>query len=104
MAGKRANIDKAYWRATYPRGVVDPIGPHGDPVTTSTDRRLLWHLESMLAVSGTTQTHREEQRRLSEYLHETCEHEWIDYEAEEGYAPAHRQCLWCNDVDWKDEA
>lgn len=74
----------------------------GAPCFTTSDRRWLWRLEGFLAVSGTTATHRQMQADLQIYLHETCEHHWNDYRAEQDIA-AHRQCLWCCDVEWKDE-
>jgi hypothetical protein len=30
------------WRTRMPRGVLDPLGPRAEPITTPTDRRLLW--------------------------------------------------------------
>lgn len=85
------------WR--WPRGVMDHWCPTGHAIAGDAlrDRRLLWHLEMELVVSGTTETHRSLARRLSAYLSQTCEHHWHDYS---GYMdiPAVWQCLWCNHV------
>ena len=103
--------DGATWRNRAPRSVLDPLDPGGEPITTPADRRWLWRLEGDLAVSATNDTLRQLARDLSAYLHETCEHHWRDYEAstwdhpdvaEGDVIPAHRQCLWCSDVDWLD--
>jgi len=40
---------------------------------------------------------------LTEYLRETCEHHWQEYEGDPDI-PAHRQCTWCSDVQWHDGA
>lgn len=84
----------------FPRGVSDPSCPDGHVIETTTDHRLLWHLESVLAVSGTTDYLRDAGRAVAKYLHATCQHHYHDYADDPGYAPAHRQCLWCNDVIW----
>lgn len=85
--------------SAFPRGVSDPRCPRGEPIDTTTDHRLLWHLESVLAVSGTNDYLRDAGRALARYLHATCQHHWHDYEGDET-VPAHKQCLWCNDVIW----
>lgn len=93
------------WRDHMPRGVLDPQCPRGEPVETPTDRRMLWHVEGILAVCATTDYLRDIARDLSQYLHETCEHHWHEFEYEgESDIPAHRQCLWCNEVEWLDGA
>lgn len=87
---------------SLPRSVTDQLCPQGHIVTEPADRRWLWHLESVLAVSGTTDIHREKQHALQRYLVETCAHHWHDSEAD-GDIGAHRQCLWCCIVEWADE-
>lgn len=75
-------------------------GPRGEPCFTTSDRRWLWHLEGSIAVGAPMGSVLEQVGRdLSAYLHETCEHHWNEYEAED-CIPAHRQCLWCSQVDW----
>lgn len=94
------------WRDRFPRGVLDPFGPNGEVIFTPTDRRMLWHVEGVLAVAGTNDTLRNLGRAIHAYLNETCVHHWHDYTpdpANENDVPAHRQCLWCNDVEWLDE-
>jgi hypothetical protein len=100
------------WREIFPHGVLDPYGPDGEPVFTPTDRRLLWHVESSLAVLATTPALHDLRLAVYRYLCETCEHHWRDYGAEAGEwrhpdtgevmdsIPAHRQCLWCSEVEW----
>lgn len=96
------------WREHFPRGVLDPCGPDGEPVFTPTDRRMLWHLEGVLsAAAGGGGDLR---LALYRYLCETCEHHWRDYEVSEwrhpdtgvvmDRIPAHKQCLWCSEVEW----
>lgn len=89
----------------WPRGVADPFCPSGHrlDVDTSTDHRLLWHIEGELSVLGGTERLRQLTSRLREYLNATCQHHWHEYEAEDDM-PAHRQCLWCNAVEWVEEA
>lgn len=91
---------KGPWQDRAPAMLKSMDGPDGEPIPTPLDRRWLWRLEMFLAVSGTTDTHRAMARDLREYLTETCEHVWQGYEAEDDL-PAHRQCLWCNDVQWE---
>lgn len=88
------------WRTRMPRSVLDPIGPHGAPIIASTDRRMLWHLEATLAVTGgASDILRQAAADLRAYLNETCRHEWLTYDGDE-VMPAHRQCLWCCDTRW----
>lgn len=90
------------WRERAGRIVLDPLDPEGNELATPKDRRWLWRVESFLAVNATT----EEQRRLASdlhaYLNVTCEHHWMNREAEQ-HIEAHRQCLWCNHVEWSTE-
>lgn len=100
------------WREHFPRGVLDPYGPSGEPIFTSTDRRLLWHIEGWLSVSAPSGGG-DLRLALYRYLCETCEHHWRDYGASEDRhpdtgevmdrIPAHRQCLWCSKVEWAGE-
>ena len=87
------------WRDRAPHSILDLFTPRGDLVTTPMDRRWLWRLEGTLAVSATNDTLRQLARDLGQYLHETCEHHWQPYAGDDDI-PAHRQCLWCNDVEW----
>lgn len=89
------------WRDNAGRILLDPTGPAGEPIDTPLDRRWLWRIETFLAVSGTTEEQRRLGRDLSEYLHETCTHHWMNHDGDEVIA-GHRQCLWCNDVDWQE--
>lgn len=92
---------KKNWQDVFPRSIIDPKGPRGEPVTATTDRRLLWHIEGWLAVNGTNEGQHRVRLAIYRYLCDTCEHHWLDYEGDETI-PAHKQCLWCNDVDWLD--
>jgi hypothetical protein len=71
----------------------------GEPDATAIDRRWLWRLEGFLAVSGTNPGHRQMGSDLRQYLNETCVHHWHACAAE-GEIEAHRQCLYCKDVQW----
>ncbi len=75
------------------------VCPRDEPDATTMDRRWLWRLESFLSVSGTRPIHQQMASDLRQYLNETCEHHWHDWDAEVGIA-AHRQCLYCHDVEW----
>lgn len=86
----------------FPRGVGDPWCPRGGRIQTSTDHRLLWHIENVLAVSATNDTLRELQSDLRRYLNTRCDHHWDRYEGDAGI-PEHWQCLWCSDVLWSPE-
>jgi hypothetical protein len=89
------------WRERAGRIVLDPLGPHDEVMTTSMDRRWLWRIEGLLAVSATCDAQRQLTADLRAYLGETCEHHWRDYAGDDDI-PAHRQCLWCNEVEWAD--
>lgn len=78
---------------TRPRCLLDA------PCFTSLDRRWLWRLEQHLVICGTTQYHRDMARDLRQYLNETCEHHWNVWDGDE-HIEAHRQCVWCNHVEW----
>ena len=71
----------------------------GQPDATTTDRRWLWSLTGFLVVSGTTPGHRQMAYDLRQYLNETCVCHWHSYAAVDGI-DAHRQCLYCHDVEW----
>lgn len=77
-------------------------GPRGEPCFTTTDRRWLWRIEGFLAVSATTETQRQMAADLQIYLRDTCEHHWQPYAGDDVIA-AHRQCLWCSDVEWTEK-
>ena len=88
----------------FPRGVRDPFCSQGHVVETPTDRRMLWNLAHELS-AGTTQRQRELGRAAEAYLHATCEHHWHESltccdPPDDGCYPPHRQCLWCNTVQW----
>ena len=85
---------------TLPRGVFDCYGPDGEVIDTPTDHRMLWYVRDSLIGAASTPYLREVFGFLNDYLGATCKHHWRDYEAEDGYCEAHRQCLWCNDVQW----
>lgn len=98
------------WRNRAPRSVTDPYDAHDNPVFTPTDRRWLWRLESALAISAPMGSSLARLGSdLHEYLGETCEHHWIEYQASEwehpetgevmDTIPAHRQCIWCTKVE-----
>jgi hypothetical protein len=83
------------WRENLPRSVLDPWDSQGQPVFTPADRRMLWHIEGVLAVTATNDTLREVARDLRDYLVETCDHHWIALSADD-CCPAMRQCTWCS--------
>jgi hypothetical protein len=97
------------WREFFPRGVLDPFGPSDEPIFTPTDRRMLWHLQYEMPSAGPLGDLR---LALYRYLCETCEHHWnecgedVARHPDTGEVldvlPAHRQCLWCNEVEWAD--
>lgn len=93
------------WRDRAPAMLRETFtGPNGEPCFTTVDRRWLWRLESALVVSAPANgTLAELQSDLHQYLIESCEHHWSDYAGDE-HIPAHRQCVWCNRVEWAGEA
>jgi hypothetical protein len=91
------------WRSRVPRSVTDDLTPGGDEVHTSTDRRMLWHLELALTHAPVRSYLAEKGAILRAYLNETCQHHWQRYAAE-GDLAAHRQCLWCNTVEMEEAA
>ncbi|AKQ06994.1 hypothetical protein PBI_OVECHKIN_92 [Mycobacterium phage Ovechkin] len=86
-----------------PGGVFASHGPRGEEIDTPTDHRMLWYVRDQLLGADMKPYVREIFEFLNDYLAATCQHHWLEYEAEEGYCEAHRQCLWCNDVEWKSE-
>lgn len=86
---------------TFGLGVRDPICPREHLIDTTTDRRMLWHLAHELS-AGTTERQREFGRAAETYLHATCVHHWHEWRGDEEIE-AHRQCLWCNDVQWRSD-
>lgn len=103
--------ESSTWQGRAPRSVLDPFGPHGEPIATPLDRRWLWRIEGDLAASATNHAQRQLARDLHQYLVETCDHHWLhsdesawrhpDTGEVEDVIPAHRQCLWCNGVEWE---
>lgn len=97
------------WRDGAPKMLTSITGPRDEPILTPVDRRWLWHLEAALSLSAPTgSTLHEVTDKLRNYLHETCEHHWLDYATcceppNEDCSPPHRQCLWCNEVEWADD-
>lgn len=104
------DIQGGTWRDRAPRSLTDLFDLYEQPIFTSADRRWLWCVESGLAVSATNDEQRQLARDLRAYLTETCEHHRVDYARSEwrhpvtgvveDVIPAHRQCLWCHDVEW----
>jgi hypothetical protein len=91
------------WSDRMPRGVLDLYCAADHVVTTPLDRRMLWHLEGVLAVSATNDRLRQLAQDLRRYLDSTCAHHWHEYEPDQenpNDIPAHRQCMWCSDVEW----
>jgi hypothetical protein len=98
--------DTRHWRDHAPAMLRESFnGPRGEPCFTTLDRRWLWHLENSLAVRSTTDGQRAILADLRQYLHETCEHHMQDFltccdPRNETCVPPHRQCTWCNHVEW----
>jgi hypothetical protein len=86
------------WRDRACRIVLDPLNAHDEVVTTPMDRRWLWRVEGLLAVTATNDTQRQLAADLSAYLSETCEHHWRDQPGD-NEIPAHRQCMWCSNLE-----
>jgi hypothetical protein len=99
MNAKTSIEDGRTWRERAGRIVLDPQDAHGTPVATPTDRRWLWRIEGLLAVSATNGTQRQLATDLRYYLAETCEHHLRHYDAD-GEIPEHDQCLWCSEVSF----
>lgn len=87
------------WRDRAPAMLRSESGPYDEPLATPMDRRWLWRIEMFLAVHGTNPSQHQMGRDLRQYLNETCEHAWRSYDGDD-VIPAHRQCLWCNDVEF----
>lgn len=90
------------WRDRAPRSLLDPAGPNGEAITAPLDRRWLWRLETFLALNGGADERRVMSRDLTQYLRETCPHDWqsgVNYSDQ----PI-RQCLWCNIVEDREVA
>jgi hypothetical protein len=102
------------WRGRAGRIILDPEDPQGNPLRTPVDRRWLWRIEDFLTISAVNDRQRQLASDLTQYLNETCEHHWLPYAqsrredpdtgAVDNVVPAHRQCLWCNAVEWDAEA
>lgn len=90
------------WRDRAPRSLLDPAGPNGETITAPLDRRWLWRLETFLALNGGSDETRVMSRDLTQYLRDTCTHDWqsgVNYSDQ----PI-RQCLWCNIVEDREVA
>ncbi|WP_146231834.1 hypothetical protein [Lentzea atacamensis] len=73
---------------------------HGAPCFTTLDRRWLWRIENQLAVCAPSGGYLAQLRKdLYQYLCETCIHHWNVWPGDE-HIEAHRQCTWCNHVEW----
>lgn len=104
MVSGKARIEPGEtWRERAGRIVLDPLDAHGAPVATPVDRRWLWRIEGLLAVSATNETQRQLAADLYAYLAETCEHHLRHYDGDEAI-PEHDQCLWCNEVTFAGDA
>lgn len=91
------------WQDNAPAMLRSLAGPDGEDIPTPFDRRWLWRIEAFLAVSGTNDNQRQLGRDLRQYLNQTCQHVWRVWAGDDVIA-AHRQCLWCNDVEWQGES
>jgi hypothetical protein len=103
MGGKERLEPGETWRERAGRIVLDPNDAHGAPVATPADRRWLWKIEGILAVTATNDTQRQLGADLRYYLAETCEHHMRHYDGDEAY-PEHDQCLWCSEVQFTGDA
>ena len=82
-----------------PRGIFDQYGPGGEKIDTPTDHRMLWHVRDHLLGATMSPYLREVFDFLNDYLAATCQHHWLSRDADPGYCDAHRQCLWCNQIE-----
>lgn len=89
-----------HWTNRASNPLVAAYDRYGVPLTTPMDRRWLWRIEGALAISS--QHDSQLLKDLKQYLYETCEHHWLHYDGDEVVAE-HRQCMWCDTVDWKGE-
>jgi hypothetical protein len=86
-----------------PNALLSPTDSGGNAIATPQDHRWLWHLEGELSLRAPLGSPLDFlRRRLRSYLNETCQHHWTDSEGDE-VIPAHRQCLWCCDVEWTED-
>lgn len=95
------------WRDRAPETVGDTFaGPDEEPCPTPLDRRWLWRLAThLLHTAPLGSPGAALYCDLLEYLRETCVHHWAEYTAEpEGAIEAHRQCLWCQHIEWTPDA
>lgn len=79
-----------------PGGVFNKYGPTCEDIDTPTDHRMLWWVRDQLLGVKRTPAVGEIFDLLNSYLGATCQHHWSDHQD-------HRQCLWCNDVQWTPE-
>lgn len=82
---------------------------HGHEV--SRDLWWLWNIEGELSLMNGKDEYVDALRqKLRRYLHDSCVsagHHWHEYPESEAYGQtvgAHKQCLWCNAVEWKEAA
>jgi hypothetical protein len=81
------------WRTRMPRGVLDPLGPRGEPITTPTDRRML---EDALSSTGeTTPGDEKKQAGGSGIVPEPGTSRSAD-DASPGPGATRRICAWCH--------
>ncbi len=82
-----------HWTQRAPRPLRTAYDPDGQPHGTSLDRRWLWRLENTLAVNNTG-TLTPLLADLRQYLDESCEHHWREFEGDDEFETFY-QCLWC---------
>lgn len=89
------------WVTTLERATDILEDPGIERVTS--DRRYLWDMHSRLIgvnMFGPTQMFKFKEA-LREYLHSTCRHVWSEYiPGPDDVILRHRQCYWCNLVEW----
>lgn len=87
-----------HYTASLPRSVTDLVCLHGHVIEESQDRRILEHVESVLAVNAPMGSRLDDLRRtIKQHLNETCTHHWHDDPTGYGgIVQPYRQCLWCN--------
>jgi len=103
MSGKAGIESGQTWRERAGRIVLDPLDAHGEPVATPADRRWLWRIEGLLAVSATNDEQRQLAADLYAYLAETCGHHLRHYDGD-SEIPEHDQCMWCCEVTFTGDA
>lgn len=104
---KNSGVVPEWWKVharnpdrALPGGIFAERGPDGETITTPTDHRMLWHVRDTMLGAALTPYLRELFSFINDYLAATCQHHWKDSAGDDAIA-AHCQCLWCNDVEWK---